>query len=119
MTLHVGAGTFKPVKSNNISEHEMHCEHFFVAKETIELLLKYKGSIIPVGTTSVRTLESLYWLGIKLGAEPDAPAREVFLGQWEAYEYDSMVPMNEALEGILMYMKINRYSRSWKLLQAS
>ena len=71
ITLHVGAGTFKPVKSENIYQHEMHTEHFFTDKKTIKLLLKNTGKIIPVGTTSVRTLESLYWLGVKLLSEAE------------------------------------------------
>ncbi len=66
LTLHVGAGTFKPVKAKNIHDHEMHCEHFSVDAETIGVLIENKDNLIPVGTTSVRTLESLYWLGVKL-----------------------------------------------------
>ena len=88
ITLHVGAGTFKPVKSKSISDHEMHSEHFFVTSETIENLLRYQGRIISVGTTSVRTLESLYWLGIKLINNPLAIKEELSLGQWDAYGSD-------------------------------
>ena len=66
VTLHVGAGTFKPVKNNDIMKHEMHCEHFYVSKETLEKLYKSSGKIIAVGTTSVRTVESIYWIGAKL-----------------------------------------------------
>ena len=66
MTLHVGAGTFQPVRARQISEHEMHCEHFSVTSDTIYDLIEYQGKIIPVGTTTVRTLESLYWLGVKI-----------------------------------------------------
>ena len=70
VTLHVGAGTFQPVKTENVLDHEMHCEHFSVDTKVIELLIESKNKIIPVGTTSVRTLESLYWLGVKLINNP-------------------------------------------------
>ena len=66
MTLHVGAGTFQPIKVKNISDHEMHCEHLYVTDKTIEELIENYTRIIAVGTTTVRTLESLYWLGSKL-----------------------------------------------------
>ena len=66
ITLHVGAGTFQPVKADNISNHEMHSEHYFVTRENLEKILRNKNRIIAVGTTSVRTLESLYWLGIRI-----------------------------------------------------
>jgi len=107
LTLHVGAGTFKPVKTADISQHEMHFEHFLVTKDTIDLLLKFKGRIIPVGTTSVRTLESLYWLGNKINAETHEPGREVILGQWEAYKAGRELPLETALQAILNYMQQN------------
>ena len=66
LTLHVGAGTFKPVTVDDISTHQMHEERIIVSKKNIENLLTHEGPIIPVGTTSMRTLESLYWFGIKL-----------------------------------------------------
>ena len=89
VTLHVGAGTFQPVKSENISDHKMHCEHFFVTEKTIEILLENQGKIIPVGTTSVRTLESLYWLGVKLIHDPSGCRSELSLGQWEPYDMET------------------------------
>jgi S-adenosylmethionine:tRNA ribosyltransferase-isomerase len=104
LTLHVGAGTFKPVKSTSITDHEMHSEHFFVSASTIEMLLRYHGRIIPVGTTSARTLESLYWLGIKLKKDPEAIKRELLLGQWDPYESGSDASVEEALETILKTM---------------
>ena len=70
LTLHVGAGTFQPVKTDDIFLHEMHFEHFLIDSGTIQLLIENLGKIVPVGTTSVRTLESLYWLGIKLIQNP-------------------------------------------------
>lgn len=101
VTLHVGAGTFQPVKSQNISGHEMHCEHFFVMAETIKLLLENHGKIIPVGTTSVRTLESLYWLGVKIIRNPSISINELKIGQWEAYDFETSITIKESLEALL------------------
>jgi S-adenosylmethionine:tRNA ribosyltransferase-isomerase len=108
LTLHVGAGTFQPVKARNIYEHEMHTEHFSVSLKTIESLLKYHGKVIPVGTTSVRTLESLYWLGVKLIQNPKEPPNSLSLGQWEAYEIRTTVRANESLEAIVDYLAGNK-----------
>jgi S-adenosylmethionine:tRNA ribosyltransferase-isomerase len=108
VTLHVGAGTFKPIKTKSISDHEMHIEHFSVSREAVEMLQEYEGRIIPVGTTGVRTIESLYWLGVKLKNKPPDPSEELSLGQWEAYESVSDIPVCEAIEAILKYMKDNR-----------
>jgi S-adenosylmethionine:tRNA ribosyltransferase-isomerase len=107
VTLHVGAGTFKPVKSGSISEHEMHCEHFSVSRETIETLTEYEGKIIPVGTTTVRTLESLYWLGVKLMKHPLIKIKELSLGQWDAYDSDSNITPSESFTSILKFMMAN------------
>ncbi|MDR1678391.1 MAG: S-adenosylmethionine:tRNA ribosyltransferase-isomerase [Prevotellaceae bacterium] len=84
LTLHVGAGTFKPVKSEQIADHAMHAELFSVQRETIANLLAHLGHIVAVGTTSVRTLESLYYIGLKLQREP--AARDLSVSQWEAYK---------------------------------
>ncbi len=105
ITLHVGAGTFKPVKSDIISEHEMHSEHFFVTYDTIQLLLANIGKIIAVGTTSVRTLESLYWLGVKLKTNPTVLLEELSLKQWEAYNFKKDISVQESLEILLNYLK--------------
>jgi len=104
LTLHVGAGTFQPVKSNNIQEHEMHCEHFSINASTIKLLLENQGKIIPVGTTSVRTLESLYWLGVKLIINSSYMNPYLSLGQWEPYEITKAVSVNESLGALLNYI---------------
>jgi S-adenosylmethionine:tRNA ribosyltransferase-isomerase len=107
LTLHVGAGTFKPVKAKNINEHEMHCEHFSIDAGTINLLLENQDKIIPVGTTSVRTLESLYWLGVKLIHNMPEKQTNLLLGQWEAYELPSGVSVTESLTALLNLMKEN------------
>ena len=86
LTLHVGAGTFKPVKSEEIDQHEMHTEYIVVHRHTLINLLKYGCNAIAVGTTSVRTLESLYYIGVKLEQNPDASEDELHVNQWEPYE---------------------------------
>jgi S-adenosylmethionine:tRNA ribosyltransferase-isomerase len=105
ITLHVGAGTFKPVKAEKIISHEMHCEHFFVTTATIELLLKNTGRIIAVGTTSVRTLESLYWMGVKISEDSLSLKNELSLGQWEAYKMNSNMSVKDSLQAILNVLK--------------
>jgi len=104
LTLHIGAGTFKPVKTKDISDHEMHCEHFFVTRELVETLLSCSGRIIAVGTTSVRTLESLYWLGNKIIKNKEDLA-EMNVNQWDPYLEDSELSSGESLEAILAWMK--------------
>lgn len=86
LTLHVGAGTFRPVKSEEIGDHEMHTEYFCVMKSTIDSLIAHEGKAIAVGTTSVRTLESLYYMGIKIKKRPDIGEQELHVSQWEPYD---------------------------------
>ena len=96
LTLHVGAGTFKPVKSETIGEHAMHTEHVAVCRQTIEKLLKHDCQAIAVGTTSVRTLESLYYMGRKVLRNPDVTEEELHVSQWEPYgETSSLVNSEE------------------------
>jgi S-adenosylmethionine:tRNA ribosyltransferase-isomerase len=105
LTLHVGAGTFKPVKSEEIEGHAMHTEFFCVRRQTIEKLIHHSGKAIAVGTTSVRTLESLYFIGCKLWQKPEADESELHVGQWEPYsnQSSSLSPV-EALSEILNYL---------------
>ena len=100
VTLHVGAGTFRPVKSEDIGGHDMHTEHIAVHRRTIERLLAHNGEAIAVGTTSVRTLESLYYMGVlaNLGKE------NLHVPQWMPYEYDNSLSTTEALTALLHYM---------------
>ena len=86
VTLHVGAGTFRPVKSETIEGHEMHSEHISVRRQTIENLIRHGGRAIAVGTTSVRTLESLYYMGRKILLNPQIGEEELAVKQWEPYE---------------------------------
>ena len=85
VTLHVGAGTFRPVKSSTIGEHPMHTEYIAVHRHTIERLLAHHAEAIAVGTTSVRTLESLYYMGLKVLANPNVSEEELHVNQWEPY----------------------------------
>ena len=113
LTLHVGAGTFKPVKSEEIGGHDMHTEHIAVRRQTIEKLIAHGGEAIAVGTTSVRTLESLYYMGIlseKLKAKSEkseytetGDAEELHVTQWLPYETEP-VPTVDALKSLLDYM---------------
>lgn len=105
VTLHVGAGTFKPVKSETIEGHEMHTEFISVRRSSIERIQKDLGKIIAVGTTSVRTLESLYYIGVKLTSHPDATSEELVVNQWMPYEAENnRIPVAEALQHILDYL---------------
>ena len=136
VTLHVGAGTFRPVKSEDIGHHDMHTEHIAVRRETIEKLIAHGGHAIAVGTTSVRTLESLYWMGRKTLPQPLPSCREgshnlqsngeecniLHVSQWEPYEAELSTPLPtregsgggsaeggsvEALKALLAYMDAN------------
>lgn len=89
LTLHVGAGTFKPVKSSTIGQHEMHTEYIAVRRHTIQKLIAHGGQAIAVGTTSVRTLESLYYMGLKVMNHPDIAAEDLHVSQWEPYSATS------------------------------
>lgn len=104
LTLHVGAGTFKPVKSEEIEGHEMHTEYISVSRGTIAKLLAHNGEAIAVGTTSVRTLESLYYIGHTLQQNPDANEKELHVSQWQPYETTTGISPVEALQHIATYM---------------
>jgi S-adenosylmethionine:tRNA ribosyltransferase-isomerase len=100
LTLHVGAGTFKPVKSEEIEGHEMHTEYISVRRDTIRKLLAHEGCAIAVGTTSVRTLESLYYMGLKVMQNPDASENDLHVNQWEPYDSTTAVSTVEALTAL-------------------
>ncbi len=104
VTLHVGAGTFRPVKSDTIGGHEMHSEQFEVHRETLEALLRHDGHCIAVGTTSVRTLESLYFLGVKVAENPNLETEKLHVEQWEPYNRDYTLPTCDALRALITYM---------------
>lgn len=106
LTLHVGAGTFKPVKSEEIQDHEMHTEYICVHRQTLEKLIRHEAKAIAVGTTSVRTLESLYYIGVKLEKTLDLSEEELHVCQWEPYENAVVKPITtiKAIENILAYL---------------
>ncbi len=104
LTLHVGAGTFKPVKSEEIEGHEMHTEFISVKRETLERLIAHNAEAIAVGTTSVRTLESLYYMGLKIHHSKDISEEKLHVEQWEPYESEADITPVEALKELLAYL---------------
>ncbi len=103
VTLHVGAGTFKPVQTPTIGTHPMHTEHFVLSEDILEPLCHNTKQIVAVGTTTVRTLESMYWMGVKLKLNAEQP---LALGQWEAYTLpDNGICINEAFEALLGHLR--------------
>ena len=111
VTLHVGAGTFKPVKDNQIGSHEMHTEYFSVSKKTLTQLIAYDARVIAVGTTSVRTLESLYHIGVYLQDHPNANEEELAVNQWQPYEQENGLKAVEALQNVLNYLNRHQLDR--------
>lgn len=108
LTLHVGAGTFRPVKSEEIADHPMHTEYISVRRHTVEQLIRHGGHAIAVGTTSVRTLESLYYMGIYLSKHPDASEQELHVSQWTPYETQPTLTAVEALKHLLAWFDRNQ-----------
>jgi S-adenosylmethionine:tRNA ribosyltransferase-isomerase len=108
LTLHVGAGTFRPVKSERIEGHEMHTEYISVRRDTIEKLIRHDACAIAVGTTSVRTLESLYYMGLKVLRHPEITEEQLHVAQWEPYEIVNsekrIVNSVEALKALAAWM---------------
>lgn len=110
LTLHVGAGTFKPIKADKIKNHVMHTEHFVVDAGLIRMLYENTGKVIAVGTTSVRTLESLFWLGVKLAGSNSESNHHLSVDQWAPYEIKTTLTLKESLKAILNYMKVKKES---------
>lgn len=104
LTLHVGAGTFQPVKSENIGEHEMHHEFIAVKRALIEELIAGDGPVVAVGTTSVRTLESLYYVGQILEDNPDADGEALTVKQWMPYTTPCKISTKKALQNIVDHL---------------
>lgn len=86
VTLHVGAGTFKPVKASTMAGHEMHAEFLEVSTDFVQMMAQNKQPIVAVGTTSLRTIETLYWMGIKASLQPNAALADLLIQQWDAYD---------------------------------
>lgn len=101
ITLHVGAGTFLPVKSQRVADHTMHAEQFTVSQQALEELWGHSGPVTSIGTTTMRTLESLFWLGIKL---QQASSATLFIDQWEPYESRKIMNVKESLENLINHL---------------
>ena len=115
VTLHVGVGTFKPVKTETIEQHEMHAEFFEVNIELIEKMATSGKNVIAVGTTSLRTLESLYWMGLKIREtskvkrQKEISVEDIIVQQWDAYELDDKnISVQDSLQALLDWMSENR-----------
>lgn len=111
LTLHVGAGTFKPVKSEEIEGHEMHTEYISVNRKTLEKLIAHHGQAIAIGTTSVRTLESLYHIGITLLNNPNATEDDLHVKQWQPYDMSADTAATsavDALQAIVHYLDCHK-----------
>lgn len=104
LSLHVGAGTFRPVKAHDVREHTMHSEPFHATLNFLQQLQYHKGPVVPVGTTSCRCLESLYYLGVQaaLGKDPG------FVNQWDPYTKHSRISYKDALEHLIGYLRRNK-----------
>jgi S-adenosylmethionine:tRNA ribosyltransferase-isomerase len=112
VTLHVGAGTFKPVKADAMQDHEMHAEFIDVSDSFIEnLLSRLANPIVPVGTTSMRTLESLYRLGLKTMANPTISLADLTVHQWDPYGINEAISASIALASLLQWMKAQQLTR--------
>ena len=109
LTLHVGAGTFQPVKSEILSGHKMHSEHLYISRDFLNKLIHHPGKKIAVGTTSVRTLESLYWLGLQAHQNPEMSISDLKVTQWEAYQAEtSSIEANKALQALIQLLERNQ-----------
>lgn len=119
VTLHVGAGTFKPVKAATIADHEMHAEQFLVTRELLVRLQKQRNPIIAVGTTSIRTLESLYWLGTSFIDNEDQAPDSLHISQWQPYQNTTEASKTEALQALIDFMdkhSINHLTASTQII---
>ena len=117
VTLHVGAGTFKPVKSETLEGHHMHTEWIEVEKESIVKIVQQisdkqaNKNVVAVGTTSLRTIESLYWMGVKANQNLDAPIHELEVKQWDAYELPQSMTATESLNCLLAWLRKNNIEK--------
>ncbi len=113
VTLHVGAGTFKPVKASIMEDHSMHSEYIDIRIDTLKKLIDYtEKDITAVGTTSLRTLESLYWMGVKSLTNPSITIDEISINQWDAYELAAdNISTSNALNGLMEWMQRHQSER--------
>lgn len=104
ITLHVGAGTFQPVKAETLNDHKMHTEVVHIHRNFLDTLLHHSGVVIPVGTTSMRTLETIYWIGVLCGLGEFKPEAEQAFSQWFPYEFQGDVSAAEAVKNLAAWM---------------
>lgn len=105
VTLHVGAGTFKPVKSELIADHEMHEEYIEVSRELVSRMIDANASVVAVGTTSVRTIESLYYIGVTIASDNSVEPDKLSVNQWTPYEKEYSLSAVDALRALYNYMQ--------------
>jgi len=105
LTLHVGAGTFKPVKSETIANHTMHTEHYFISKNLLQAVLTHFPNIAAVGTTTVRTLESMYWAGVKVVTNLVKSDIDLEIKQWDVYELPQTISFTDAYTALSLYLE--------------
>ena len=119
VTLHVGAGTFKPVKTETLADHEMHAEFFQVNRELIRQLIEVENrKTVAVGTTTLRTLESLYWLGVKIFKNKNIGFDELVIEQWDAWELNNIaITVTDSLKCLLNWMEINEIEKFYSKTQ--
>jgi S-adenosylmethionine:tRNA ribosyltransferase-isomerase len=116
VTLHVGTGTFLPVKTETIADHNMHSEWIEVKLESIEKILRHisqqtEKKIFVIGTTSLRTIESLYWMGVKADTNPDSDLHNLEIRQWDAYELQKELSAVDSLNSLLTWMRKNEIDK--------
>jgi S-adenosylmethionine:tRNA ribosyltransferase-isomerase len=112
ITLHVGSGTFVPVKADKIADHQMHSETVIIEKNTINELLGYPTDrLTVVGTTSLRSLESLYWLGHKIFLNPDIEPVDLFVDQWQPYKSKEKISTRDSLLSVLNYLESKKLNQ--------
>lgn len=117
LTLHVGAGTFKPVNSKTIEGHEMHAEWIEVEATMIEKIIQQisnkpkSNSVIAVGTTSLRTIETLYWMGVKAHTNASVSLNDISIAQWDAYSLSQNISAQIALNALLLWLENNQINK--------
>lgn len=110
VTLHVGAGTFKPVKTETIENHAMHAEWIDVELNAMKDLV-FQSFVIAVGTTSLRTIETLYWMGVKAKMQPEASLEQLEIKQWDVYDLDGSVSVEKSLNHLIGWLERNNQDR--------
>lgn len=111
VSLHVGAGTFSPVKTDNAAEHTMHAEKFSVSIDNLKLIFDNLKNIVVVGTTSLRTLESLYCIGVQILSNRHEGDDNFFVGQWEAYESKHSISAEQSIAAVIQLMEKNKLAQ--------